>query len=324
MSSEYDIEKYDREREERIKHLESLKEQAEEEFNSYHNEQREAFEYEEEDDNSSVKKKIIGLASATLIGLAGYFGYNSINDNSNSKEDSQNSKVEQNLTNKNGADVREQIASIVSTAMKSDNKEALNVAKMVENRPKDIENSSSNRDHQEPSQANSLDTNREDRDKLINNHTAITSQKSLDIKKDEPKEHKSVAKSHTTHQKRARVEKKKRKKPHFIVVRIKEGDTLASLAERYYGNPMYYKRILRANKGLKRYHLRVGQRIIIPELDKKIRDRLYRIRKGDTLYKISKRFYGTTKKVQKIVDANYKIKSVNSKLNVGDIIYIPK
>ncbi len=32
MSSEYDIEKYDREREERIKHLETLREQPDEEL----------------------------------------------------------------------------------------------------------------------------------------------------------------------------------------------------------------------------------------------------------------------------------------------------
>jgi nucleoid-associated protein YgaU len=324
MSSEYDIEKYDREREERIKHLETLKEQAEEEFNSYHNGKRESFEnrdnFEYEyapshaEEDSSAKKRLIAVASVVLLGVAGYFGYNSLSGDGKSNDSSSKVAVSETNTTSQKGDVRDKIESIVSTAMKkqeSAKSEGVDVSKMVaQNRidPKSSRDSADEASKRENSSSSAIVESGEEG----TNRELVSSSKETHIA------------SHTQNGEHKGV-KRVKKRPNFIVVRVRKGDTLASIAERFYGNPMYYKRILRANKGLRRgTHLRVGQRIIVPELDKKIRDRLYRIRKGDTLYKISKRFYGTTKKVQKIIDANYKIKSASTKLNVGDLIYIPK
>jgi nucleoid-associated protein YgaU len=366
MSSEYDIEKYDREREERIKHLETLREQADEEFNSYHNEKRESFEYDVED-NSSAKRKLIGVATLALLGFAGYLGYSQLNSNNSSKLDANNSNQNvisnQNQTKQQSSDVRNQIETIVSTAMKKKEQEKDNIAqevnvidvsKMVEkskciddksmedNRPIVTENSKKTIEKVEV--VESIDKNRTSdnkKEKLDNTNSIVdkvkeeistkniekVEEKKEDVKQDE-ETNRTVEKVEVVEKskevKKEHISKKVRKKPNFIVIRVREGDTLASLSEKYYGNPMYYKRILRANKGLRENHLVVGERIIIPELDRRVRERLYRIRKGDTLYKISKRFYGTTKKVQKIIEANYKIKSESSRLNVGDLIYIPR
>jgi len=314
MSNEYDIEKYDREREERIKHLETLKEQAEEEFNSYHNDKRENYERIEKE-RSSAKKKLIGIASVALLGIAGYVGYSSLSGSSSSNE---NRAVEK----KGGAenpDVRNQIASIVSTAMKKDDDReksgAVDVSKMVASKSQESQrggNENRTEDLDDIALANANINNNS-----IENRTeerATTSRSSI------VKEHTTAPKTHTKE-----VTKKTTHKPKiYKIIKVREGDTLASIAERYYGNPMYYRPIARANHIWKSTRLRVGQKLIIPQLDEKIRKRLYRIRRGDTLRKISKRFYGTANKVQKIVDANYKIKSAKSKLNVGDIIYIPK
>jgi len=49
----------------------------------------------------------------------------------------------------------------------------------------------------------------------------------------------------------------------------------------------------------------------------------YTVQKGDTLQKISKKFYGTTKKWQKIFDANRETLKSPDKLYVGQTIDIP-
>jgi nucleoid-associated protein YgaU len=124
-----------------------------------------------------------------------------------------------------------------------------------------------------------------------------------------------------------RVPKLKRQtKTKYRVVTIRKGDTLASLAEKYYGNPMYYKPIIRANRDIRssRSRLRIGQKVIIPTLDKSKKGRrLVRVRKGDTLASIAKRYYGNPNKYQKIIDANYKIKNKHTRLHIGQLIYVP-
>jgi len=322
MSNEYDIERYDREREERIKHLETLKEQAEEEFNSYHKEKRDNFErdgfdYIEEEEDPSAKKKLIGLASVALLGVAGYFGYNSLSSSDTPKTD----KVAIESQAKGDDDVKTQIASIVSDAMKKDKdvQEKVDVSRIVEDKSPD----------RKDKQSEDSKSDIENRVDLAKDTTTSSNQEELrdSAKTDIATTANRVAKhitQVTKERRRANNSSKTYKKKRYRVVTVRKGDTLASIAERYYGNPMYYKKIARANKIWKSSRLKVGQKIIVPQLDERIRKRLYRIRRGDTLRRISKRFYGTANKVQKIVDANYKIKSAKSRLNVGDIIYIPK
>jgi len=143
-----------------------------------------------------------------------------------------------------------------------------------------------------------------------------------EIKKEEVKEKKIIQ----VKPKKVVAKKVVSKKVKPRMVTIKKGDTLASIAEKFYGNPMDFKRIIRANRSIrnKHSHLSLGQKIIVPYMEKSKRDRMFSVRKGSTLASISKRFYGTTNKVQKIVDANYNIKTENSILHLGQKIYIPK
>jgi len=313
MPNEYDIERYDREREERIKHLETLKEQAEEEFNSYHNDKRESFEYEyeEEEYDPSAKKKLIGLASVALLGVAGYFGYNSL---SNSNETPKTEKITVENQAKSDDDVKTQIASIVSDAMKRDDKQqnSVDVSKMVEEKSLDTKESKKS-EAIEPDVNNQVNLSGETLNSNSSSKTDTSSDTVVTHIAQPIRDTRRVVNSSNTY-----------KKKKYKVITVRKGDTLASIAEKYYGNPMYYKKIARANKIWRSSRLKVGQKIIIPQLDDKVRKRLYKIRRGDTLRRISKKFYGTANKVQKIVKANYKIKSAKSKLKVGDIIYIPK
>jgi len=74
--------------------------------------------------------------------------------------------------------------------------------------------------------------------------------------------------------------------------KVKRGESLWLIADRY---NLYVKDLLRANPGLrKRKYLKIGQRICIPY--RKGKDRrykgylIYRVRPGDSLQKIGKRF----------------------------------
>jgi len=140
----------------------------------------------------------------------------------------------------------------------------------------------------------------------------------------------------------------------YKIVTVKKGDTLASISKRFYGNSMKFKRIIRANRNISR-HLHIGQKIIVPieseEVKKKItkpkvvkkkiakkkitkkkvakkkiakKKIIIRVKKGDTLESISKRFYGSSLKYQKIINANHKIKNKHTRLHIGQKIYIPR
>ncbi|CAA6823161.1 MAG: Unknown protein [uncultured Sulfurovum sp.] len=110
------------------------------------------------------------------------------------------------------------------------------------------------------------------------------------------------------------------------IVTIKKGDTLNLIAQRYYGNSMDFKRIIRANKSLKsaKSSLRLGQKIIVPYLPKNKTRRFVTVKSGYSLAYISKKFYGTTGKVQKIVNANPDIKNKKSTLRIGQKVYVPR
>ena len=140
----------------------------------------------------------------------------------------------------------------------------------------------------------------------------------------------------------------KPKKPQYRIVTVRKGDTLASISKRFYGNPMEFKRIVRANRNIKRAssHLHIGQKIIVPiikseETKSKIAKKkivkpkvvkkkvakkkiIIRVKKGDTLESISKRFYGSSLKYQKIINANHKIRNKHTRLHIGQKIYIPR
>ncbi|CAA6813037.1 MAG: Unknown protein [uncultured Sulfurovum sp.] len=125
-----------------------------------------------------------------------------------------------------------------------------------------------------------------------------------------------------------KVTAKKRVKPKRKprIVTIKKGDTLALIAQKYYGNAMEFKRIIRANRSIRseKTSLKLGQKIVVPYLPKHKQRRFVTVKKGYSLAYISKKFYGTTAKVQTIVDANRNIKTEKSTLKIGQKVYVPK
>jgi len=113
-------------------------------------------------------------------------------------------------------------------------------------------------------------------------------------------------------------------KPRIITVR--DGDSLVSIAERFYGDGMDFKRIIRANSRIRssKTPLLLGQKIIIPRKDGKKRRRYVIVERGDTLASISKAIYGNHERISTIVRANYRIKSKRSILRLGQKVYVPR
>ena len=116
-------------------------------------------------------------------------------------------------------------------------------------------------------------------------------------------------------------------------IKVKKGDTLALLAKRHYGDAMKFQQIIRANRSIKseKSSLKLGQTVIIPYSSKKRTKKVQKkkrryitVKKGYSLAYISKKFYGTTKEVRKIVRANYSIKNSKSTLRIGQKVYVPR
>jgi nucleoid-associated protein YgaU len=157
---------------------------------------------------------------------------------------------------------------------------------------------------------------------LISTPKKIEKKEVIVKKKETVKVEKNVQKKEVT--KKRSILKYESIKPRVFTVR--KGDSLASIAKRFYGNPMDFKRIVRANSRIRSHKtsLRLGEKIIIPRKDNKKTRRYIIVEKGNTLASISKKVYGSTDKISKIVRANYKIKSKRSTLRLGQKVYVPK
>ncbi len=110
------------------------------------------------------------------------------------------------------------------------------------------------------------------------------------------------------------------------IIEIKKGDTLISLAQKFYGDSMKFQRIIRANKSIKssKTRLKLGQKVIVPYLPKSERRRFVTVRKGYSLAYISKKFYGNINEIDRIVKANSNIKNKKSTLRIGQKVYVPR
>jgi len=101
----------------------------------------------------------------------------------------------------------------------------------------------------------------------------------------------------------------------FFVYRVKSGDNLYTIARRFHTKVKYIKDYNKLGK-----YLRVGQKIVIP-LNKKIKFSkymAYRVKKGDTLMSISKKFGVSYKEILKANNLK------TSFLAIGQVIKIPK
>jgi len=128
-----------------------------------------------------------------------------------------------------------------------------------------------------------------------------------------------------------KTKKVKTKKIHYQkikprIITVRDGDSLVSISERFYGDGMDFKRIIRANSRIRssRTPLRLGQKIIIPRKDGKKRRRFIIVERGDSLASISKAIYGNTERMSTIIRANYRIKSKRSLLRLGQKVYVPR
>ena len=130
---------------------------------------------------------------------------------------------------------------------------------------------------------------------------------------------------------------------------IKSGQTLSSIASEVYGNSRFWVAIQRENKGLDANHLKVGSKIILPDIsplrpgpiatvaddiempaakvtaDIKSDGKTYTVKSGDSLYGISKRLFGTGRKADALYALNkQEIGSDKSKLKLGTVLKLPE
>jgi len=129
-----------------------------------------------------------------------------------------------------------------------------------------------------------------------------------------------------------------------ILHTVSSGETLSSIAQRYYGSANQWSIIARANPGIDPNRLQIDQQLRIPPVDAHVPERsaagssrpnqqaapaardvqTYVVQPGDTLSSISIRFYRTANQWSKIHEANRDvIGSDPGRLRVGTTLRIP-
>jgi nucleoid-associated protein YgaU len=114
---------------------------------------------------------------------------------------------------------------------------------------------------------------------------------------------------------------------------VKEGDTLSSISKSVYGTTRQWERIARANGIDDPSRLRLRMKLTIPPLTEEkavvavtdasvTEDRIHKVEEGETLSSISQKFYGSTRHVQFLMDANKTYDE--GLLRAGSMILIPK
>ncbi len=128
---------------------------------------------------------------------------------------------------------------------------------------------------------------------------------------------------------------------------VKSGQTLSGIAADVYGNSRFWTAIQRENVGLDAKHLKVGQKINLPEIadtlpgktDVEVVETVsttggteveptahtYRVQNGDSLYKISKKVFGTGRRSSAIYALNRDlIGDDESRLKLGMLLKLPE
>ena len=291
-------------------------------------------EYHEEEESSS-RKILPALFGITSIGIMGYFGFNYFNKDSVNQ--TQNNNTETLVIQKK--EPKEITTYTEELAIKQDSKSIeenviATLSSQKEEQKKERVQEKEKLKEQERQEKEAL----KEEEKIVKStpmKTLEALQKEIEkeekVVKIEKKEEKVVI------QKKEPVKKEKivqKKKPNILkyetikprVRTVKRGDTLASIAKRFYGNPMDFKRIIRANSRIRssKTSLRLGEKIIIPRKDNKKRRRYIIVQRGYTLASIAKKVYGSRDKISKIVHANYRIKTQHSTLRLGQKVYVPQ
>lgn len=120
---------------------------------------------------------------------------------------------------------------------------------------------------------------------------------------------------------------------------VKEGDNLSKIARAHYQDGSKHDLISRANNGVKSENLKIGMKLILPgeESQKKLavnnkivekktiaensKPVIYKVKAGDTISSIAKKFYGKEYSMDDVKKANNG-KDL-SRLKIGESIYMP-
>jgi len=283
-------------------------------------------------DDDKEERSIFPLIFIMILGIAGYFGYNYLQSDNTTKEITNTQTAKKDIAPTVNKETETEQQEIIKSAIKEKEKSQIIPTDIVEKvEPK-----------KEKVEPKVVATPIAKEVSKVENIEAMKAKviKAL-IQKSKHKDIIKKVKEPNNHQ--------------YKIVTVKKGDTLASISKRFYGNSMKFKRIIRANRNISK-HLHIGQKIIVPieskEANKNItkpkiaetkkiakkkivkrkitkkkiakKKIIIRVKKGDTLESISKRFYGSPLKYQKIINANYKIKNKHTHLHIGQKIYIPR
>lgn len=103
---------------------------------------------------------------------------------------------------------------------------------------------------------------------------------------------------------------------------VKKGDTIKSIAKKYFGANSKWKQVYQVNQDVisPSLKLKTGQKLVLPV---PVVCRIYIVKKGDTLEKIAKKFYGRSSKWKKIYNANKNKVSKAKKVKAGANLFIP-
>lgn len=103
---------------------------------------------------------------------------------------------------------------------------------------------------------------------------------------------------------------------------VKKGDTIKSIAKKYFGARSKWKQIYQINKDVvpSTLKLKTGTKLVIPV---PVVCAIYTVKDGDSLEKIAKKYYGKSSKWKKIYDANKNKISVSKKVKAGKKLFIP-
>lgn len=117
---------------------------------------------------------------------------------------------------------------------------------------------------------------------------------------------------------------------------VSKGDTLYKIADKFYGNSARWEDIKNANKDLQEFDLKANQEIVVPNVPilnsltelhlfekDEVEKVVYKVKWGDSLYKIATKIYKNGKEWDRIYENNKNIITSSTDLVVGQVLILP-